>query len=204
MWSEDWHEAIAFCNPEREAAGAGNHEAPKESLAPWLKNFYDVLDVWVASPYGLAGPYKLGHGGAQRDSHGVGYFSKFSEKRTEYLRHAVREGLDPEDRRLGAPDPATYVPRQPAAPTGFPPQVAFSLRDDRRHFALTRSGLSWLIRICTVTCAAACGSVPVGKLKVYHLALRNRWLHYAPGPVPTTLGPLPRSPGASCSPGYPW
>ena len=70
----------------------------------------------MASPYGLAGPYKLSHGGAQGDSQGVGYFSQVSEKRTEYLRHGVREGLYPEDRRPGAPAPASYVPRLPAAP----------------------------------------------------------------------------------------
>ena len=58
----------AFCNPNREAAGAWDHEAPQESLPPWLQRFYDGLDVWVASPYGLAGPYKLSHGGAQGDS----------------------------------------------------------------------------------------------------------------------------------------
>ena len=84
------------------------------------------LDVSVASPYGLAGPYKVSHGGVQGDSQGVGYFSKISEKRTEYLRHAVREGLYLEDRRLGAPEPTSYVPRQPAAPHGFLPEVATS------------------------------------------------------------------------------
>ena len=51
----------------------------------------------MASPYGLAGPYKLSHGGAQGNNQVVGYFSKVSENRTEYLRHAVREGLYPED-----------------------------------------------------------------------------------------------------------
>ena len=125
---------------DREAAGAWDQEAPEESLSPWLQRFYDGLDVWVASPYGLAGPYKLSHGGAQGDSQGVGYFSKVSEKWTEYLRHAVREGLYPEDRRPGAPDPASYVPRQPAAPHGFLPEVAFS--NDRRHFALSGWGLA--------------------------------------------------------------
>ena len=145
--------------------------------------------MWVASPYGLAGPYKLHQGGAQGDSQGVGYFSKITEKRTEYLRHVVREGLYPEDQRRGAPDPASYVRRQPAAPHGFLPEVAFT--KDRRHFALTGWRLAWPMGICVVTCAAACSSVRVGKLKVYHLILRNRRLHYTPGTLPTTLGLLP-------------
>ena len=138
------------------------------------------------SPLGLAGPYKLRHGGAQGDSQGVGYFSKISEKRTKYLRHAVRQGLYPEDRRRCAPDPASYVPRQPAAPHGFLPVVAFS--DDRCHFALAGSGLAGLMGICAVTCAAAYSSLQMGKLKVYHLVLRSRGLHYALGTLCTNLG----------------
>ena len=78
---------------------------------------------------------------------------------------------------------------QPTAPHGFLPEVTFN--DDRRHFALTGWGLAWLMGMCAVTCAAACGSVQVGKLKVYHLVLHNRRLHHAPGTLPTTLGPLP-------------
>ena len=71
-----------------------------------------------------------------------------------------------------------------------------ALSDDRRHFALTGLGLAWLMSICAVMCAASCGSVQVGKLKVYHLVLRNRRLYYAPGTLPTTLGPLsPQSGG---------
>ena len=53
--SDDWDEANALCNPNREAAGAWDHEAPEESLPPLLKNCYDGLDLWVASPYGLIG-----------------------------------------------------------------------------------------------------------------------------------------------------
>ena len=119
----------------------------------------------------------------------MGYFSQISEKRTEYLRHAVCEGLYLEDRRPGAPDPASCVPQQPAAPQGFLPEVAFS--DDHRHFALTGWGLAWLMGICAVPCTAACGSVHVGKLKVYHPIVRSRRLHNAPGTLPMTLGPPP-------------
>ena len=110
VWSDDRDEANAFCNPDREAAVACDHEAPYT-----------------------------------------------------------------EDQRPGAPDPEAYVPRQPAAPTA----------------SSRRSGLAWRMGICAVTCAVACGSVHVGKLKVYHLVLHNRRLHYAPGTLPTPLGPLP-------------
>ena len=65
VWSDDWDDANAFCNPNREAAGAWDPEAPEESPSLWLRKFYDGLDVRVASPYGLLGPYKLHHGGAE-------------------------------------------------------------------------------------------------------------------------------------------
>ena len=201
VWSDDWDEANAFCNPDQEAAGAWAQEAPHESLSAWFRRLYDGLDVWVASPYVPAGPYTLRHGGSRGDSQGVGCFSNVSETRTEYLCCAVRKGLYPEDQRSGTPDPTSHIPRQPATPHGFLPGVAFS--DDERHFALTGWGLPWLMGICAVTCAAACGSLQPGTLKVYHVVLRNRWLHYAPGTLPTTMGPLPLQSGGFMLTGIP-
>ena len=43
----------------------------------------------------------------------------------------------------------------------------------------------------------------VGKLKVYHLVLRNRRLHYAPGALPTPLGPMPLQSGGLMLTGVP-
>ena len=83
--------------------------------------------------------------------------------------------------------------RQPAAPKGFLPEVAFS--DDRRGFTLMAWGLAWLRGIYPVTCAAAWSSVQVGKPKVYDAVSRNRRLHYAPGTLLPTLGPLPLQSG---------
>ena len=120
--SDDRDQANALCNLDREMARAWDNIAPAESLSPWLQRFYDALDVCVASPYVLTGPYKLSHGGAHGDSQRVGYFSKVSEKQTEYIRHAVCEGLYPENRRPGAPDLASYVPWQRAAPPRLPPR----------------------------------------------------------------------------------
>ena len=57
--------------------------------------------------------------------------------------------------------------------------------------------------ICAVTCAAACGSVQVGKLKVYRLVVRHRRLHYASGTLPTTLGPLQLQSGGFMLTGIP-
>ena len=57
--------------------------------------------------------------------------------------------------------------------------------------------------ICAVTCAAACGSVQVGKLKVYQVVLCNRRLHYAPGTLPTPMGPLPLRSGGFMLTGLP-
>ena len=68
VWSDDLDEANAFCTPDRGASGAWDHKALEESLSPWLQGFYHGLDVWVASPYTPAGPYKLRHGVAQGDS----------------------------------------------------------------------------------------------------------------------------------------
>ena len=61
-----------------------------------------------------------------------------------------------------------------------------------------------MMGICAVTCAAACGLVHLGKLKVYCLFLRNRRLHYAPGTLPTSLGPLPLQSGGFMLSGAPF
>ena len=76
------------------------------------------------------------------------------------------------------------------------------MSDDRHHFALTGWGLAWLMGIGAVTCAAACGSVEVGKLNV-SLALRHRRLHYASGTLPTTLGTLQLQSGGFMLTGIP-
>ena len=92
-------------------------------------------------------------------------------------------------------------PPPPRPSYQYPPPP--TLPPTRRHFALTGWGLAWLMGICAVTCAAACGLVQVGKLKVYHLVLRNRRPHYAPGTLATTLGPLPLQSGGFMLTGVP-
>ena len=58
-------------------------------------------------PYGLVGPYRPVHAG---DNMCVGYFTKVSEKSTEFLRYVVRHSLCAEDMRPGNPPPGAYVP----------------------------------------------------------------------------------------------
>ena len=96
----------------------GIAEGSKESLSPRKQRFYNTMEVWVSLLYGLAGPYCLAHGGAHANSMGVGYFTKVSEKQTEFLRYVVRHTLRPEDQRPGGMHAGFYVPRQPAWSTG--------------------------------------------------------------------------------------
>ena len=43
---------------------------------PWHKSFYGKLRIYLQLPYGLVGPYRMLHGGAQGDSMGVGGFKE--------------------------------------------------------------------------------------------------------------------------------
>ena len=167
VWSDNWGKANVFCNPNRSGRDALDHQAPEESPSPWLLCFYDTMEVWVASPYSLAGPYYLAHGGAQGDNMGVGCFTKVSEKRTEYLWYVVCHTLHPEARCTSGPQPISYVLQQPAWPHRVLPEVGFS--DDCHHFALSGWGLALLM-----ACAATCGSPQVRKLKVHSLLLGRR------------------------------
>ena len=63
------------------------------------------MEALVASPYGMAGPYRLAHGGAQGDNVGVGYFIQVLKKGTKYLRYVVRHAVRP-----SGPQPSSYAP----------------------------------------------------------------------------------------------
>ena len=67
VWSDDWDEANAFCDPDGEAAVAGVHEAPGESLSLWLYNPRFVvwpleLGLGTGIPRFVAWPLELGLG----------------------------------------------------------------------------------------------------------------------------------------------
>ena len=86
------------------------------------------------------------HGGAKGDGMGAGYFTKVSEKRTEFVRYVVRQSLCPEDMRPGNPPPGAYVSHLPARPHKVLLEVGFS--DDRHYFALRGLGLTLLMGAC--------------------------------------------------------
>ena len=67
VWSDDLEEANAFCDPDGEAAVAGVHEAPGESLSLWLYNPRFVvwlleLGLGTGIPRFVAWPLELGLG----------------------------------------------------------------------------------------------------------------------------------------------
>ena len=53
-------------------------------MEEWAENFFGSLSVYVVSPFGLAGPYPVGHGGAQGDSMGPGLFGAAGVMRTKF------------------------------------------------------------------------------------------------------------------------
>ena len=142
VWSKDWDEANAFCNPNHKGAGAWDHKTHEESQSPRLQNFYDGLDVCVTSPYGLPAPYKLRNSGAQGNSQRVGYLSKISEKRIECFRQTAHEGLYPEDPQSGALNLAPGSRGSPRPPT------ANSWRSPSATTAATCT-LIWLMCLCS-------------------------------------------------------
>ena len=70
----DWDESDAFCNiPRADLPAVVGAFAP--GAGEYLEAFYAQLKVYVVTPYGLAGPYRLQHGGAQGDSGGVAAYT---------------------------------------------------------------------------------------------------------------------------------
>ena len=118
VWSDNWDEANAFCNPDREAAGAWDPEAPEESPLSWLHNFYNGLDVWAASPYGPRGPLQaaprrgLGRqpeGGRNGQSTSATRFARACTPRTGNVARRTRRPTS----RGSPPPPMACSPRPP-------------------------------------------------------------------------------------------
>ena len=188
IWSDDWDEANAFCNPDREVSGGVGSRGPGGIFVALAPALLPRARRMGGLPIRAGGPVQAEPREPRATARvwGTSPRSRRSGRSTSATRSA--RGSTP---RTGDPGRRTRRPTSrgsPRPPHGFLPEVAFS--DDRRHFALSGWGLAWLLGICAVTCAAACGSVQVGKLKVYRLVLRHRRLHYASGTLPTTLGLL--------------
>ena len=60
----DWDERKAFCNMQREGLPQVTPVEQGIGLQLWNRDFYAGLEVYVQTPFGLVGPYKLLHGGA--------------------------------------------------------------------------------------------------------------------------------------------
>ena len=98
----------------------------------------------MVTPFGLAGPYELLHGGVQGDSMGVGSFTLVGIFRSRAHRTMVVYSLKPETGGQGGPDPAEYCYFHPA----FPDYLKVILRVP----------LAWGASECPTSCRAS-GSV---------------------------------------------
>ena len=135
----DWDESNAFCNIPRESCDElMGDDTP--GLGEWLRQFYDALEVYVMTPFGMTDAYRMRHGGAQGDSMGVGTHGAVGIRRTEFHLGVLRQGYFPEDLSSGAPAMSSiclYAPYDSSIPV---PEVVYS--DDRRFFARTAAGLA--------------------------------------------------------------
>ena len=99
--------------------------------------------MFVVSPWGLAGPYTVTHGGAQGDSMGVGTYSAAGVIRTRFNRGVISAGLSPSTLGPSHPPSAALFPSLPWLPHEIVPEVVFS--DDRSLFAKSLAGLDYIL-----------------------------------------------------------
>ena len=116
LWVVDWDESNAFCNVQQ---GGLQAMCPHDiALDPWYQSFHDRLAVYVQTPFGLVGPYRIIHRGAQADSMGVGGFKELSSIRSRANAAMVSRALRPES---GLPEGQTqwngapHTQRSPAS-----------------------------------------------------------------------------------------
>ena len=184
LWVFDWDESNAFCNVQRESLQQVCPDGIR--VDPWYQSFYGRLSIYVQSPYGLVGPYRMLHGGAQGDSMGVGGFKELGSVRSRANAAIVANALRPETGGPGGPDPADWCPVHPACAAEYVPEVSSS--DDRRIFAYTDAGAAHVLRVSQKTCLAGGGAINRSKLKGYLLVDKGGALGYAASQLSTVLG----------------
>ena len=158
------------------------------ALDPWYQSYYDRLAVYIQTPFGPVGPYRMLHGGAQGDSMGVGGFKELGSVRSRANAAMVSRALRPESGLPGGPDPKEWCPTHPAEPNEYVPEV--SSNDDLRIFAYTDEGICHAMRVSQKTCLAGGGAINRAKLQAFCLTPREGAIEYNRGTIETALGAL--------------
>jgi hypothetical protein len=172
--------------PRTSASVVVGPDAP--GLADWLQQLYGAMHVYLVTPYGLAGPYPLLHGGAQGDSMGVGWYLYVGMRRTEYHRGVVLGNLHPSDLAPGGTSLTASCFAAPADPGHMLPELGYS--DDRRLFSRSAEGLANLLDVAAHGCWAAGGVVNGTKLQAFCVRREGQKLVYVADHLDSVLGPL--------------
>ena len=85
----DWDKSNAFCNLNRDNLPTLFPDTTNMGFGSWAKSFFDSLQVFLQTPYGLAEPYFLKQGGAQGDSMGVCQYLLVRLLRSKVFRQKV-------------------------------------------------------------------------------------------------------------------
>ena len=201
LYAADWDEANAFCNGQHLGSDRAVIAPPPLRLESWISAFYGALQVYLATPWGLVGPYKILHGGVQGDSMGVGSFVILGIGRTKFNGAVFESGRHPEDLRQGADSPTDTFFSHPAHPSVLLPELVFS--DDRKGLCRASVGVARFFLVNLQSCSATGGSANLDKAKTYHLRLKDRRLEYVKGTTVTTLGDIKNSTDSLCMIGIP-
>ena len=121
----DWDESNAFCNVLRCGLDRLWPEYPSLWVEEWAEKFFGSLSVYVVLPFGLAGPYLVGHGGAQGDSMGLGLFGVAEVMRTRFNGGVLRQSLSSVFLCPIRVDPLALYPTLLWSPSEICPEVSF-------------------------------------------------------------------------------
>ena len=186
MYIADWDEKNAFCNVITSQLDDINGNHPELNVSDWITRFYGQFKVMINTPYGLAGPYAIKHGGAQGDSMGVGGFTITGIARTRIHHGTLSEGWDPTTLNPSA-NPYRAFPPNPADPHSFINELSYS--DDRRPIALAQEAFVTNLETNIQACWDAAASVNTVKLKTFHIQQLLGRLIYAKGQIDLSIGP---------------
>ena len=189
----DWDESNPFCTVLRCGLDRPWPKYPGLRVEEWAEKFFRSLSVYVVSPFGLAGPYPVGHGGGAGGQHGGGAVWCGGGDAAEVHRRCAPLGPLPVVFVPLRVDPLALYPTLPWSPWEICPEVVFS--DDCTLLGRSFEGLSQVLEANCQSCWAIGGSVNSVKLNAYRVEFHTAGLCFVEGRWDFFLGPVPLEAG---------
>ena len=160
----DWDESNTFRNTIRKDMDS---LFPSDALhvEEWAAKFFNSFEIYVVSPFILAGPYTMRHRGSQGDPMAVGLYATTTCARTKFHQAVLLQHNNPLD---PAPRPEQHKYKSLAAPWDpYIKVLEIVYNDDHKGFATSPQDMAHMYNTFSHGCWSTGGSPQCKKIKMY-------------------------------------